>query len=118
MHTKNLIIVSASIAGVVAAPPFQFPLPDGFPNPTPAQLAQIEKEAGGTLSNSFLPASLKSGAVTALQLLANNELFEVAYFTELLNNITSNVPGYDATATAPLDRAYLVKSISAIINVC
>ncbi|KAL8718603.1 MAG: hypothetical protein Q9225_004288, partial [Loekoesia sp. 1 TL-2023] len=115
MRLTNLIILSASVTGIVAVP-FKFPLPDGFPSPSPAQLAQIEKGAGGTLASSFLPTSLKSGAVTALELLANNELFEVAFFSELLTNITSNVPGYDAASTAPLDRALLIKSISAIVN--
>lgn len=116
MRLTNLTILSGSFTGIVAAP-FKFPLPDGFPSPSPTQLAQIEKGAGGTLASSFLPTSLKSGAVTALELLANNELFEVAFFSELLTNITSNVPGYDAASTTPLDRALLIKSISAIVNV-
>ena len=117
MQLANLIILSATVTGALAAPQVQFPLPDGFPNPLPDQLAQIEKNAGGTLTNAFLPASFKSGAITALQLLANNEISEVAFFTELLNNITNNVPGYDITATAPLGRDFLIESISAIKNV-
>ncbi|KAL9006299.1 MAG: hypothetical protein Q9188_000956 [Gyalolechia gomerana] len=119
MYLTSWIVLSAAVTGVLAAPtPFHFPTPDGFPNPSPAQLAQIQQGAGGTLSNSFLPASLKSGAITALELLANNELFEVAFFTELLTNITTDVPGYDAASTSPLDRAYLIKAISTIVNVC
>ncbi|KAL8835188.1 MAG: hypothetical protein Q9170_003434 [Blastenia crenularia] len=115
MQLTQVVILAASVAGVVASP-FKFPTPDGFPNPSPAQLAQIERGAGGTLATSFAPTSLKSGAITALNLLANNEFSEVAFFTELRDNLTNNVPGYDARATAPLDRAQLIKAISAIVN--
>ncbi|KAL8710592.1 MAG: hypothetical protein Q9220_004816 [cf. Caloplaca sp. 1 TL-2023] len=117
MKVTQLLTLSASFTCSIAVP-FKFPTPDGFPTPNATQLALIEKGAGGTLANSFLPTSLKSAAITVLQLLANNELFEVAFFTELLTNITNNVPGYDAASTAPLDRAYLIKSIQAIVNVC
>lgn len=116
MLLTNLAVLTASVTGVVAAP-FEFPLPDGFPSPSPAQLVKIEQGAGGTLASSFLPTSLKSAAVTTLQLLANNELFEVAFFSQLLTNITTNVAGYDEAATAPLDRAYLIKALSIIANV-
>lgn len=103
---------------VVAASPFKFPTPDGFPNPSPAQLLAIQKGAGGFLPNSPLPTTLTSDAITFLQFLANNEFFEVALFTELLKNITNNVLGYDAKDIAPLDRDLVIKSISAIVNVC
>lgn len=116
MLLTNLIVLTTSVTAAAAAP-FEFPLPDGFPSPSPAQLVKIEQGAGGTLASSFLPTSLKDPAVTTLQLLANNELFEVAFFTELLANITNNVPGYDEAATAPLDRTYLIKALSAIRNV-
>ncbi|KAL8644693.1 MAG: hypothetical protein Q9210_007128 [Variospora velana] len=111
----SFVVLSASVAAVVGAP-FTFPTPDGFPRPSPAQLAQIQQGAGGTLSNAFLPTSLKSAAITILELLTNNEISEVAFFTELLTNITTNVPGYDAAATAPLERDYLIKAISTIVN--
>ncbi|KAL8943581.1 MAG: hypothetical protein Q9211_000935 [Gyalolechia sp. 1 TL-2023] len=116
MYFISLVVLSATVLSAPTSTPFKFPTPDGFPNPSPAQLAEIQKGAGGTLSNAFLPASLKSNAITALELLSNNELFEVAFFTELLTNITTDVPGYEAASTAPLDRAYLTKAISAIVN--
>ncbi|KAI4137051.1 MAG: hypothetical protein LQ341_005308 [Variospora aurantia] len=115
MYFTSFLVLSASVAAVVGAP-FTFPTADGFPRPNRTQLAQIQQGAGGTLSNAFLPASLKSAAITILELLTNNEISEVAFFTELLTNITTNVPGYDAAATAPLDRDYLIKAISAIVN--
>jgi len=78
MRFTSIITLSAVAAGV-AATPFKFPLPDVFPTPNPTQLAEIEKEAQGTLPNTPLPTSLKSTGITTLQLLALNEIFEVAY---------------------------------------
>ena len=101
----------------VAATPFKFPLPDGFPTPNPAQLAVIEKKAQGSLPNGPLPTILKSTGITTLQLLALNEIFEVAYFTELLANVTNNVHGYDAKSIAPLEKKYVVDTLTAIVNV-
>ena len=116
--TKSAVLLALSAAAArVAATPFKFPLPDGFPNPSPAQLAVIQKEAGGTLPNGPLPTSLKSAGVTTLQLLALNELFEVAYFSELLSNVTNGVPGYDAKSIAPLDKTYVVDALTAVVNV-
>ena len=112
------IIVLSTLAASVAAAPFKFPLPDGFPNPSPAQLAEIEKKAGGSLPDGPLPTSLKGTGITTLQLLALNEIFEVAYFTELLANVTNNVSGYDAASIAPLDRTYVINAITAVVNVC
>jgi hypothetical protein len=116
MYFTTLVTLSAAAASVAAAP-FKFPLSDGFPSPDPAQLAEIEKEAQGSLPNSPLPTSLKGTGVTTLQLLALNEIFEVAYFTELIANITNNVTGYDAAALAPLDYTYVLKSLTAVVNV-
>ena len=116
--TSSAILLALSAAAArVAATPFKFPLPDGFPNPSPVQLAIIQKEAGGTLPNGPLPTILKSAGVTTLQLLALNELFEVAYFTELLSNVTNGVPGYDAKSIAPLDKTYVVNALTAVVNV-
>lgn len=116
MHFPSIIAVSVAVSSVTAIP-FQFPLPDGFPNPDPAQLAEIEKEAQGTLPNGALPTSLKSTGITTLQLLAVNEIFEVAYFTELLANVTNSVPGYDDASIAPLHRSYVIDSLTAVVNV-
>lgn len=117
MYLTTLLTLSAAVAGIIAAPYSPFPLPDGFPKPNPAQLAIIEKKAQGTLPNKPLPKIIKSAGVTTLQLLSLNEIFEVAYFTELLANITNNVPGYDAASIAPLDRQYVIDSITAVVNV-
>lgn len=111
-----ILALSIASAAIVSAVPFKFPLPDGFPAPSPAQLAMIEAEAQGSLPNGPLPTVLKDAGVTTLQLLALNEIFEVAYFTELLANVTNDVPGYDAASIAPLDKAYVVDTLNVVAN--
>ena len=88
--------------------------PAGFPNPTAAQTKQIEQQAFGTLPNTPLPASLSSGSITTLQLIAFNEIFEVAYFHQLLNNVTSKVKGYDIADSN--NYTTIVKTLKAIVG--
>lgn len=54
------------------------PLADGFPTPNPAQLAKIEETAMGTVPNGPLPKKLDPDSITALQLVAFNEMMEVS----------------------------------------
>ena len=117
MRSSSLLAAASAAVASVIAVPFTFPLPDGFPNPTPDQLAIIQQEAGGPLPNGPLPTSLKSTGVTTLQLLATNELFEVAYFSQLLTNVTNNVTGYDVKSIAPLERSYVIDTLTAVVNV-
>ncbi|KAL8900621.1 MAG: hypothetical protein Q9192_000965 [Flavoplaca navasiana] len=117
----RLITLFTFTAAVVAAPAIdpgvpRFPLPDGFPTLNPDQLAEIQRLAGGTLPNQPLPTNLSQDAIATLKLLAHNELYEVAFFTELLTNITTAAPGYGSNDTAPLDRLLLVRQIEAIKN--
>lgn len=116
MQIPAIISLLALSASVTAAP-FTFPLPDGFPTPNPTQLAEIEKLAQGTLPDGALPTSLKPTGVTTLKLIALNEIFEVAFFSSLLSNVTNNVPGYDAAALAPLDYTYVIDTLTAVVNV-
>ncbi|KAF2124874.1 hypothetical protein P153DRAFT_370774 [Dothidotthia symphoricarpi CBS 119687] len=88
-----------------------FPLPNGFPEPSQDQILQIQREAHGTLPNSLLPATLSSEGVTNLKLIALNELFEVAYFTELVYNLTNKVSGYDLG----YGHEYVLDSLHAIV---
>ncbi|KAK2805085.1 hypothetical protein FQN50_006330 [Emmonsiellopsis sp. PD_5] len=89
-----------------------YPLPDGFPNPNPEQVKEIEQAAFGTLSNSTPPASISPDGVTSLQLVAFNELFEVDYFTKLLANITGGVKGFEIDDEG--QKEFVVKSLKAI----
>lgn len=105
------LILSASLA---AAAPFSFSLANGFPNLNSTAMAEVYKLAGGTLPNGALPSSLTAGGTQALQLIAANEEFEVAYFSELLANVTNSVPGdgYDIA-----DKDYVIKTLTAVLNV-
>lgn len=93
--------VSSSVSAPSAVQtPFQFPLPNGFPNITRPGRAPLEKQGHGTLPNGPLPSKMSDAAATSLGLIAFNEYFEVAYFTSLIYNITNNVTGYDISDTA------------------
>jgi hypothetical protein len=75
-------------------------------------MEQVYKLAGGTPPNGALPSSLKPNGVQALQLIAANELFEVAFFTELVHNITSKVRGYSDG-----NHKYIIDTLTSVINV-
>jgi len=111
MRFTNVVLSSAA-ASIAAAAPFSYPLANGFPSLSKTALAEVYKLAGGTLPNGALPSSLKPGGVQALQLIAANELFEVAYFSELLANVTNNVPGYEIE-----NKDYVVDTLTAVVNV-
>ena len=92
-----------------------FPLANGFPNiqnPSDA-LTQINKAAQGTLPNGPPPAKLSPDTLTSLQLIAFNEIFEVFYFQELLNNVTNNVPGYQFQD--PNLRSQVIAELTAVV---
>lgn len=76
--------------------PFTFPLSNGFPaNVSAAALTSIERQAHGTLPNGPLPSAISDTSAATLSLIAFNEIFEVAFFTSLIQNITNNVAGYE-----------------------
>lgn len=109
------IASTVAIAGLASAAPYQpFPLANGFPNPSPASLSAIEKAAGGTLPNGPTPPNPHSAAAALdLQVIAFNEIFEVAYFTELLHNVTTGVPGYEAPTR--WSDEYIIKVLTEVI---
>nr|OQO20947.1 hypothetical protein B0A51_11459 [Rachicladosporium sp. CCFEE 5018] len=76
---------SAADAGQSA---FSFPLPNGFPNVSASALKDLEIAAQGVPGNGAAPM-VSEDAKTSFRFIAFNELFEVAFFTELVNNITS-----------------------------
>lgn len=109
-------IVSVALLGVsgVFAAPFTFPLKNGFPDikiPSPALLA-IEEAAHGTLPNSPLLTSLAPQDITNWEVVAANELFEVAFYTSLIWNITHNVAGY--AISPPSEKAFALEALVAI----
>jgi len=112
-------IASASLIGLtcfsalVSAAPFSFPLGNGFPNPSPAQVTAIEQQAHGSLPNGGPPPTPKDDTFTSLRLIAFNELTEVAFFTELINNITSNVKDYEIHGDK--SKAKILAALTAIV---
>lgn len=90
-------------------------LPDGMPNPSPAELKRIEENAHGTLPNGPPPPVISDLGIANLQLIAFNELFEVAFFNELVINITTNVEGYRFSNDSDCD--FVLRSLRAILAV-
>lgn len=110
----NTLLVLLSLPLLAISGPI-FPLPDGFPWPDTSQLQIIEQQASGTLSNSSLPGNISMEGLKDFQLIAFNELAEVAFFTELLSNITNNVEGYMINAEK---RDFIISTITAVQRVC
>jgi hypothetical protein len=108
------LIGLSCLTAVVSAVPFSLPLSNGFPNITSpsTQLTIIQDKAHGSLPNGPPPPNITNNTLTSLQLIAFNELFEVAFFTELISNITNNTDGYriqDGTA-----RSFILKTLTAV----
>lgn len=91
----------------------QLPLANGFPKPDANALINIQKQAYGTLPNGDLPKNISDTSAAIWSLVAFNELFEVAFFNSLINNITDNVPGYEVGS--PAARTVVLSSLSAIL---
>ncbi|KAF2156550.1 hypothetical protein K461DRAFT_308850 [Myriangium duriaei CBS 260.36] len=107
---RTFLLTAASLATALAAPQyqtkcsptsvrqgaFQFPLADGFPDvlSNKTAIAEISKQAHGSLPNGSLPTKIADTTAVVLNLIATNELFEVAYFHDLLANLTNGVEGY------------------------
>jgi hypothetical protein len=102
---SSIVCSAALVASIASAAPVNkrefspdnvyFPLENGFPNPSQDKLLQIQIDAHGTIPNGPPPPKLSEEGITNLQLIGFNEIFEVAYFTELVYNLTQKVPGYD-----------------------
>lgn len=92
---KSLVVLAGATIAAPAIPrSYNIPAGDGFPNPSPDQLVTIQQKAGGQLSNAPPPPKLANSSLTAFQLIAFNENFEVAFFSSLRDNITNNAPGF------------------------
>ncbi|KAJ5653757.1 hypothetical protein N7490_000760 [Penicillium lividum] len=109
-----LLGATSSVFAAPAAPrAMQKELPDGLPYPSPSELSLIEKAAHGTLPNSPPPPVISNKGITNLKLIAFNELFEVAFFHQLLTNITENIDGYRFVDKG--DRDFVTRSLRAIL---
>lgn len=100
---------------------FKFPLANGFPNiANPSdQLNQIQQDARGTLPkaapNAPAPATPQPDSLTSLGFIAFNELFEVAFFTELFNNVTTGASGFREGDLLGQDKAKILSILKVVI---
>ncbi|KAI9713869.1 MAG: hypothetical protein M1820_000599 [Bogoriella megaspora] len=112
-------ITSAAVFGLVmassaVAQPFKFPLADGFPGNQ--NLASIQKLAHGTLSNAgtkVKPPPVSEQGLVNLRLVAFNEIFEAAFFSELLENVTRPAPGFEDLRG--WDRQFVIDQLTATL---
>ena len=102
------------LATFASAAPQSFPLKNGFPNPSPDVVNDIQQQALGTLPNGPAPAKLANSSCTSFQVIAFNEIHEVAFFTQLLANITAHHPG-DYAIHDSKKKDLVVKTITAIV---
>jgi hypothetical protein len=114
---RSIFSVAAAVLGLtstfITASPV-FPVNDGFPTPSPDQVKKIEQKALGTLSNATPPPNASADGLISLRLIALNELFEVAFFEDLICNITKKVEGYTFTQES---HDFVLKSLKAVQNV-
>ena len=114
--TLCLSVASSFVLSAPAHPKGNAALPDGLPNPSQGQIEAIQQRAQGTLPNTPPPARISSEGITNLKLIAFAELFEVAFFDELLRNITTNMHGYQFPD--PRERENSIRALMAILAVC
>jgi hypothetical protein len=110
-----LVVISTFSLLVSATPLFTYennPLGNSFPDTSPDQLKNIQVQAHGSLSNGKPPPKVDPDTLTSLRFVAFNELFEVAFFTSLINNITNVVDGYQVWD--PEARSSLIEVFTAI----
>ena len=74
----------------------------------------VEQElaAHGTLPNAGTPSTLAAGDVTSFEVIAFNELFEVAFFTSLINNITNDVAGFETGSSGV--KQFVLQALTAV----
>lgn len=98
MHSSNLLIGISFLSTLITAAPFSVnnSFLDAVTATNTGPLLAIQTAAHGSLSNIAPPPALAGGndSLTNFQLVAYNENMEVAFFSELIYNITNNVTGY------------------------
>jgi hypothetical protein len=111
LHATTLLASLASAIPIHKRDFAPFPLSGGFPNPSQEAILQIQQNGHGTLPNGSPPPALSPAGVTNLQLIALNELFEVAFFTQLVSNMTNKVEGYNIGHRYE----YILETLNAIV---
>ncbi|KAF2430137.1 late sexual development protein [Tothia fuscella] len=83
--------------------------------PNNQQLQKIEELAHGTLPNGPPPppGAISAEGITNLQLVEFNENFEVAFFSSLLFNVTTNVSGFEISDSKQRD--FVIEVLTAVL---
>ena len=110
---RSSILVQALLCAtrLVHASPFSFPLSNGFPFPNDTALQELYTTAGGNFTNMPLAPKFDNDSLTSWKLQAFNEFMEVAFFTQLITNITEGIPGYELD---PESKNYILESLKTI----
>lgn len=108
-HCLFVVLIARDLE--VLAEPFSFPLPNGFPFPNETALEELFTRAGGNFTNAPLAPRFDDDSLTSWKLQAFNEFMEVAFFTQLIANISDSVAGYELD---PSVREYVLTSLEAI----
>jgi hypothetical protein len=115
---RSLLLKAALFGGAFATPiSISQVVTDGFPTPNQEQTQQIEANSLGTLPNGPAPpaGAIPADGITNLQLINLNENSEVAFFGQLIQNVTNNVAGYQITN--PLERNFVLQTLKAVLAV-
>lgn len=99
MIRPSLLAVIGFISLVTAGKGYTRNDTTGANNFSSNRLKSIEQEAHGSLFNASLPPSISDDGLTNLQLIAFNELFEDAFFEQLLFNLTNDVDGFELSSS-------------------
>jgi hypothetical protein len=109
----STVALTSLAAKLAAASTVSFPLANGFPDLNTTALVLVNQLAGGTQptgpASTFTPTFTDAGIQT-LRLIAANELAEVAFFSQLVSNITNSVANYQCDQ-------YVLDSLISILNV-
>ena len=100
---------------LICASPIGFPLDNGFPFPSDEELEKLFSRAGGNFTNAPLAPAFDDDSLTSWKLQAFNEFMEVAFFTQLIANITDGVPGYELDRE---ERGSILNALETIQAVC
>lgn len=93
-----------------------FSLSNGFPSlPSGQHLLKVEQQAGGPLPNLPLPTDLKPDEIMTLQVIAMTEIFEVAFFSTLLDHVRKDKSGYQNFGSAGQSRSRIVRMLKQIV---
>ena len=111
MRGSILVQVLLFATQLVHASPFSFPLSNGFPFPNDTALQELYTTAGGNFTNMPLAPKFDNDSLTSWKLQAFNEFMEVAFFTQLITNITEGISGYELE---PESKDYILESLKTI----